>query len=109
MNLPPNINEHPMARERYCEERTMSNSKQKDPVDHPPHYNIGAYEVIDVIEDWRLGFHLGNAVKYIARAGRKDPAKEAEDLRKAIWYIERHIIYRKGLGADGHMEEADHK
>ena len=60
-------------------------------INHPVHYNIGKYEVIDVIEDWRLDFCLGNAVKYIARAGRKDPAKTEEDLKKAIWYIERFI------------------
>ena len=60
-------------------------------INHPPHYNIGKYEVIDVIEDWRLGFCLGNALKYLARAGRKDPAKMEEDLRKAIWYLKREI------------------
>jgi len=60
-------------------------------VDHPAHYTRGKYEVIEVIEDWELGFHLGNAIKYIARAGYKDPAKTEEDLRKAIWYIERFI------------------
>jgi len=60
-------------------------------IDHPSHYNRGKFEVIDVIEDWDLGFHLGNAVKYIARAGSKDPAKEIEDLKKAKWYLERAI------------------
>ena len=63
-------------------------------IDHPAHYNVGNIEVIDAIEDWGLGFHLGNAVKYIARAGRKDPAKTEEDLRKAVWYIERFIKRR---------------
>lgn len=58
-------------------------------VDHPDHYNQGEFEVIDVIEDWKLGFHLGNAVKYIARAKHKEDEKT--DLEKAIWYIERHI------------------
>lgn len=60
-------------------------------VDHPPHYG-GAddpYEAIKVIEAWRLGFHLGNAVKYICRAGRKDD--ELEDLKKALWYLNRHV------------------
>jgi hypothetical protein len=61
-------------------------------VHHPPHYGGDTvYEVIKVIEAWKLGFHLGNAVKYIARAGKKDKAKVIEDLRKAIWYIERFI------------------
>ena len=60
-------------------------------VEHPAHYNTGRIEVIDFIEDQNLGFHLGNAVKYICRAGRKDPDKTSEDLRKSIWYIERYI------------------
>jgi hypothetical protein len=60
-------------------------------VDHPAHYG-GAenpYEAIKVIEAWALGFHLGNAVKYISRAGRKGDA--LEDLKKAAWYLQRHI------------------
>ena len=60
-------------------------------VNHPSHYNFGKYEVIDVIDDWKLGFSLGNAVKYIARAGKKDPSKEIEDLRKAVFYINHEI------------------
>lgn len=64
-----------------------------DAIDHPAHYG-GAddpYEAIKVIEAWELDFCLGNAVKYISRAGRKDPDKETEDLGKAVWYIERKI------------------
>ena len=61
-----------------------------DPVSKPSHYTEGRkIETIDAIEDWGLGFHLGNAVKYISRAGRKDPAKTGEDISKAIWYLER--------------------
>ena len=63
-------------------------------VDHPSYYQ-GKIEVIDFIEDKGLGFHLGNAIKYIARAGRKSPDTEVEDLRKAIWYIERYIELRE--------------
>lgn len=63
-----------------------------DSVAHPSHYAGGCrIEPIDFIEDHQLPFHLGNAVKYIARAGRKDPAKTVEDLQKAMWYIERYI------------------
>lgn len=62
-----------------------------DNVNHPAHYTSGKIEVIDFIEDKKLGFHLGNAVKYISRAGRKDPAKTIEDLRKAAWYLNRQI------------------
>lgn len=60
-----------------------------DAVNHPSHYTSGKYEVIDFIECWGFGFHLGNAVKYISRAGKKDPAKIKEDLEKAIWYLRR--------------------
>lgn len=56
-----------------------------DPVAHPSHYNTGKIEVIEFIEDQALGFHLGNAVKYICRAGRKDSDKMVEDMEKAIW------------------------
>ena len=64
-----------------------------DNVNHPTHYTYGSLEVIDAIEGLLLPYHLGNAVKYIARAGRKDPAKTEEDLRKAIWYINRYITF----------------
>ena len=62
-------------------------------VNHPSHYNVGGIEVIDAIEAWGLGegFNKGNAIKYIARAGHKDAAKEIEDLEKAAWYINREI------------------
>lgn len=62
-----------------------------DAVNHPSHYASGNVEVIEAIEDWRLNYHRGNAVKYIARAGRKHPDKEVEDLRKAVWYLQREI------------------
>lgn len=66
-------------------------------VDHPAHYG-GAdnpYEAIRVIRAWGLGFSLGNAVKYISRAGRKDPAKLIEDLEKARWYLDEEITTLK--------------
>ena len=69
---------------------------QPDNVNHPDHYNHGKIEVIDFIEDQHLGFHLGNAVKYISRAGRKDPARTVEDLRKAAWYLNRQIERLEG-------------
>jgi formylmethanofuran dehydrogenase subunit A len=61
-------------------------------VNHPNHYfaNSGI-EVIDAIEAWNLNFSRGNAIKYIARAGVKNPDKEIEDLQKAVWYINREI------------------
>lgn len=62
-----------------------------DIINHPAHYTSGSIEVIDFIEDKGLGFHLGNVVKYVARAGKKDPAKTVEDLKKAEWYLLREI------------------
>lgn len=63
-----------------------------DAVNHPSHYTDGNIEVIEYIEDKKLDYCLGNAVKYISRAGKKDPAKEIEDLQKADWYINRRIM-----------------
>lgn len=68
-----------------CEKFDSSQSK----VDHPPHYNVGKIEVIDAIEDWQLGFHEGNVVKYVARAPHK--GSQLEDLKKARWYLDRRI------------------
>lgn len=64
-----------------------------DFVDHPPHYGgeDNPYEAIKVIDNWGLGFSLGNAIKYISRAGKKHVDKEIEDLEKAVWYINHHI------------------
>lgn len=61
---------------------------------HPSHYGgkNNRYEAIKVIDAWDLGFHLGNVVKYISRAGKKDPTKEIEDLEKAKNYLEMYII-----------------
>ena len=67
------------------------NTVMNDPVSHPAHYCTGSIEVIDFIEDQRLPYHLGNACKYLCRAGRKNPEKTTEDLRKAVWYINRYI------------------
>ena len=60
-----------------------------DMVDQPPHYKDGGIETIDFIEAKKLGFNLGNAVKYISRAGKKNDA--LEDLKKARWYLNREI------------------
>ena len=61
-------------------------------VNHPAHYHAaGGYEVIEIIEAWRLNFARGNALKYLARAGLKDPRTERQDLKKALWYIEREL------------------
>ena len=64
---------------------------QNDPINHPAHYTDGKIEVIDFIIDKQLNYCRGNAVKYIARAGKKDPNKTVEDLKKAAWYISHEI------------------
>ena len=68
-------------------------SEQKEMVNHPEHYGGkgNVYEAIKVIDAWDLGFSLGNTVKYISRAGKKDHTKEIEDLKKALFYLEHHI------------------
>ncbi len=61
-----------------------------DPINHPSHYAEGRqYEPIDVITDWELNYRLGNVVKYVSRAGRKQ--NTLEDLKKAAWYLSREI------------------
>ena len=72
-------------------ESCINEVKENDPVNHPKHYTDGRIEVIEYIEDKNLGFCLGNAIKYISRAGKKEKDKEIQDLRKAMWYIERRI------------------
>ena len=62
-------------------------------VNNPEHYGgkQNTYEAIKVIEAWDLNFHLGNVIKYISRAGKKDKNKLKEDLEKAKWYLDRFI------------------
>lgn len=62
-------------------------------VDHPKHYNLGRFEVIDVIDDWQLNFSLGCVVKYVARVDAKGSA--IEDLKKARWYLSHEIERRE--------------
>ena len=61
-----------------------------DPVEAPSHYTEGrSFEPVSVIEDWKLDYHLGNALKYISRAGRK--GNIIQDIEKAIWYLRRRL------------------
>lgn len=62
---------------------------KEDVINHPSHYTRGKIEVIDFIEDQQLPYHLGNVIKYIARAGHK--GDKLEDLKKARWYLDRYI------------------
>ncbi len=74
------------ADERIRRGITIDKSKS---VDHPEHYNSANIEAIEVIEDWGLDFHCGNVIKYIAR--HKHKGKSAEDIEKAIWYLQRYL------------------
>lgn len=71
------------------EVKNLELPKQEDVINHPSHYTRGKIEVIDFIEDQQLPYHLGNVIKYIARAGYK--GDKLEDLKKARWYLDRYI------------------
>ena len=80
-------------------EATFTIDEDKNsPVIHPKHYGgkENPYEAIKVIEAWEVGFNLGNTLKYISRAGKKDNI--IQDLEKALFYLDREIQNRKKLG-----------
>lgn len=81
---------------------TSTPDQRHDSVTRPCHYTFGAVEVIDAIEAWQLGFHLGNVVKYVARAAHK--GNYGEDLRKARWYLDREIQRNAG---EAMLEESE--
>lgn len=86
-----------MSGEIICHLPRAADIHQPDAVNHPDHYGGDTvYEVIKVIDAWGLDFKLGNAVKYIARAGKKDSAKEVEGLKKARFYIDHRIKELEG-------------
>lgn len=77
-------------RQKEIPENKTATPKNKEMVNHPKHYGgDNIYETIKVIEAWELDFHLGNVVKYISRAGKKQDI--LEDLKKARWYLDRKI------------------
>ena len=80
-----------------------------DIVNHPSHYTDGKIEVIDFIEEKQLNFHRGNAIKYIARAGKKNKEKEIEDLEKAVWYINREIQRLEKLKKSKDRKQVDYE
>jgi hypothetical protein len=78
-----------------------------DIINHPAHYTHSAIEPIDVIEEWGLGFHLGNVIKYVARADHK--GTRLADLEKARWYLERAIeLAHDDERAERALAEASH-
>lgn len=70
----------------------------QEQVNHPSHYGgkDNPYEAIKVIGAWNLDFCLGNVVKYVSRAGKKDNNSAIQDLKKALWYLEHEIESMKG-------------
>lgn len=81
-----------MISKKDVEDGSIKIVENSDSVSHPPHYASGwsnGAEVIDLTE--HLSFCAGNVVKYVCRAGRKDPDKHIEDLEKARWYLDREI------------------
>ena len=65
----------------------------KEMIDHPSHYNMGI-EAIDYIESHSMNFNIGNVIKYVTRAKHKN--NELEDLKKALWYLQREIANLEG-------------
>ena len=83
----------------------LDGGKDHDPVHHPSHYTgfSNGAEVIDIIE--HLTANRAMAVKYLARAGKKELADELQDLEKAAWYTAREIQLVRAKREFGHAEE----
>ena len=82
------LNSFPLKRGRPPKKIVMSYT-ETDNVNSPAHYKAGGIETIDFIEAKKLGYNLGNVVKYVSRADYK--GRLIEDLRKAEWYLKREI------------------
>lgn len=67
------------------------NAPINNPISHPSHYCFGKYEPVKIIQDWGLSFCLGNVIKYLSRAGRKEGNSRLQDLQKAKQYLEFEI------------------
>ena len=84
-----------MTKHPTNEEIIEFNRKQSEKVNHPNHYGgkDNPYEVFNVLESWNLDkdFYLGNVIKYVVRAGKKDSTKQKEDLKKALVYLQKRI------------------
>lgn len=91
------IEEGNKVNESDLKDSEISKEVKNDPVNHPSHYTDTKIEVMDYIEDKGFNFALGNAVKYISRAGKKDKNKTIQDLEKAEWYLNREIERLKKL------------
>lgn len=76
--------------------RIINSGTLPDMVNNPAHYTVGGISVFDFIEAKKLSYGRGNVVKYVTRAGVKDPATELQDLEKAQWYLTAEIERLKG-------------
>lgn len=85
----PKYSKAPKKKFKETLQKELDAIQKEDMVNHPPHYTRGKIEVIDFIEDQQLPYHLGNVIKYVARAGHK--GDKLEDLKKAQWYLARYI------------------
>jgi len=84
------------ANKKLFDEALKAGAKSApDMVNHPPHYTAGGIETIDFIEAKKLGYNLGNVIKYITRSDLK--GSQLEDLEKALWYLNREIKNQKGI------------
>lgn len=97
LNIMHGCNEFQLKKHKEGIKDIKTENIKNDPVNHPSHYTDGNIEVMDFIEDKQLNFALGNAVKYISRAGKKDKNKTIQDLEKAEWYLNREIERLKKL------------
>lgn len=80
---------------------------KNETINHPAYYGGDTvYEAIKVIEAWGLGFCLGNVVKYISRAGKKSKERELEDLKKAVWYLQRRVQQLETKNAESNGEKS---
>ena len=81
----------PFKFERTVPEDKPFPTEAKEFVNHPDHYQGATLEVIEVIDDFKLNYNLGTSIKYILRAGKKDPDKYVQDIEKAIWMLQWEI------------------
>ncbi len=92
--LQKQIRKEIQEKDLYGARKVMKEITEREMVNHPDHYQGNKMEVIDIIEDYELGFNLGNTIKYVLRADKKGNKKQ--DLEKAKWYLERELSKFKG-------------
>ena len=97
-NPTENITKNPTASHvsSQATSQATSHAASHDPINHPDYYCDGGIETLDYIMAKKLDFLLGQVVKYVSRAGKKNPAKEIEDLKKARFYLDWKINLLKG-------------